>query len=269
VDDYENRWALPDWHSTLLWCRARNSQGMRCVIDVLGEYAKTIEQEEAATQAYLECARNIGQGRLNASVSVKLTAMGALADQARCLQNTLRVAKEAAHWTLPFEIDMEGRNIVDQTIDIAMACKATGYDTTLAIQAYLDRTPADLMRIIDTKIKPRVVKGAYSGDANDFVDIQGRFKRLVDVCLNRGVSFCVGTHDPELIEWVTGRSAEVSHLVEFGMLKGLGDMTKVEFVKNKWKVSEYVPFGEDRAGYDDRRRIYLKRLEDLGRKPAP
>jgi proline dehydrogenase len=269
VYDDENRWTFPDWHSTLLWCRARNAQGIRCVVDVLGEYATTVEQEAAATKAYVECARNIGKNRLNASISVKLTAIGAHNDQARCLQNALRAAKEAARWTLPFEIDMEGRNVVDLTLDTAMACRSTGYDTTLALQAYLDRTPNDLIRVVDAKIKSRIVKGAYSGDVKDFGEIQERFKKLVDYCLRRGAAFCVGTHDPELIEWVTQRAADVSHLIEFGLLKGLGDLTKVEFVKNKWKVSEYVPFGTDRAGYEDRRRVYLKHLAEFGRKPTP
>ena len=41
MDSESDRWTLPDWPRTLEWCQMRNSQGIRCIIDVLGEYATT------------------------------------------------------------------------------------------------------------------------------------------------------------------------------------------------------------------------------------
>jgi hypothetical protein len=40
MDEADDRWALPDWPSALAWCRGRNREGIRCIIDILGENAK-------------------------------------------------------------------------------------------------------------------------------------------------------------------------------------------------------------------------------------
>ena len=39
---------------------------------------------------------------------------------------------------------------------------------------------------------------------------------------------------------------------------------KLDLIKNKWRVSEYVPFGPNRAAYEERRRTYLRNIERLG-----
>jgi hypothetical protein len=57
--------------------------------------------------------------------------------------------------------------------------------------------------------------------------------------------------------------------VEFGSLKGLADQTKLDFIKNKWRASEYVPFGPNRAAYEERRRAYLRSIGRLGRTATP
>jgi proline dehydrogenase len=82
---------------------------------------------------------------------------------------------------------------------------------------------------------------------------------------NSGQDFCVGTHDPDLIVWATVKMQEHPERMEFGSLKGLADQTRLDFIKNKWRVSEYVPFGSNRAAYEERRRTYLRNIERLGR----
>jgi len=269
VEELENRWALPDWHSGLLWCKARNSQGIKTVLDILGEDTSSKDDGYKSTEAYLDLLDSIATERLYASISVKVSALGYTHNKEICLENLLRIAKDAAARKVGFDVDMEGRSLVDFTLSCAESCREKAFPVTIALQAYLDRTPKDLERMLEKRARIRLVKGAYSGDATDFQDIQGRFKSLARVLLDSGRPFCIGTHDPELIVWSTVKFADVSDRVEFGMLKGLSDRTKLDFVKNKWTVSEYVPFGMNRAAYEDRRRIYLRHLEELGRAPAP
>ncbi len=181
----------------------------------------------------------------------------------------LALAHECASRRVGFEMDMEGRSMVDFTLDAAKACAESRCPVTLALQAYLDRTTRDVESALGSGVRVRLVKGAYAGDASDFMDIQGRFKNLARVLMEREVPFCVGTHDPDLIVWTTMKAADFSDKVEFGMLKGLSDRTKLDFVKNKWRVSEYTPFGENKVAYESRRRAYLHTLESIGRYPAP
>jgi proline dehydrogenase len=269
VTEYENRWVLPDWSSALLWTRARNAQGIKVVLDILGESSSTHKESETSKNAYIELLKAISTERLYASISIKPSALGYTVDKATCIDNILTIARESASKKIGFEVDMEGRSLVEFTLDAGKACAELRYPVTLALQAYLDRSPKDLETVIASGIRVRLVKGAYSGDTSDFMDIQGRFKALARALIEKGTSFCVGTHDPELIVWTTAKTAEQSEKVEFGMLKGLSDMTKLDFVKNKWRVSEYVPYGANKAAYEARRRAYLQMLTSIGRQPAP
>lgn len=266
---FGDRWALPDWQSTLIWCRERNAQGIRCIVDVLGESARDESQAEQAVKAYLHCARSIREGFLDASLSVKLTALGALFDRDLCRENTLKVLMGASGQRVGFEIDMEGRTLVDYTVETALACANEVKPITLAVQAYLDRSMGDLERLYGTGIKVRLVKGAYLGDASDFSEVQKRFFSLFEVLLNAGRPFCTGTHDPEILAWIGDRAEDDKDLVEVGFLKGLADCAKPKLQSQGWRVAEYVPFGSSRVAYESRRRKYLLELERLKRSPAP
>jgi len=127
----------------------------------------------------------------------------------------------------------------------------------------------DLRKSLQAGLKIRLVKGAYRGDSEDFVEIQNRFINLFDMLLAANVEFDVGTHDPEILknmgEKLTGLRRS---MVCFGFLKGLAENTKARMITEGFKVSEYVPFGDNRRAYITRRHIYLKKLSELGRMPA-
>ena len=269
VAEYANRWALLDWHGALLWTKARNARGIKCALDILGEHVKDEDEMLRSKAAYLALIRSISSEKLFASATIKPSSLGHSWDKYECLQSILELADAATKHKVGFEIDMEGRSMVGFTLDAAKACANTGFHITVALQAYLDRTPSDMDSMLDNKVRVRLVKGAYAGDTSDFMDIQGRFKALVRRLAESGASFAIGTHDPDLIVWATVKMQNEPERIEFGLLKGLADKTKLEFVANKWRVSEYVPFGENKVAYEDRRRAYLAHLAALGRSPAP
>jgi proline dehydrogenase len=265
----ESRWALPDLQSVVNLCALRNSQRIRCSIDILGEYARAEQQAVRSVEAYLAVAEAISDYRLEASLTIKLSALGALSDRDRCRENVKKIAEDVARRKIRFEIDMEGQGLVTFAIDTAIRCARNKQQVSLALQAYLDRTCDDLERVEESGITVRVVKGAYVGSTADFVEIQQRFKYLVKALRARSAFFLVGTHDPELINWIKMQTEASQNLVEFGFLRGLADRTKVALAKEGWRVSEYIPFGENRAAYESRRQKYLNELHELGRKPAP
>jgi proline dehydrogenase len=57
--------------------------------------------------------------------------------------------------------------------------------------------------------------------------------------------------------------------IEFSFLRGFSDWTKERMASEGWKVTEYVPFGSNKEGYETRHKTYLRRLDELGRQPAP
>jgi proline dehydrogenase len=264
-----DRWTLPDLQKTVQWCKVRNSQGIRCVIDVLGEYAANDDQVSLSLEEYRACMRTISEQKLDASITVKLTALGSLYDKTRCKNNVLEIFKEAISHQVSFEIDMETKNLVPFAIETAMACANEKHLLTLALQAYLDRTPEDAKVACEAGIKIRLVKGTYHGDITNFEMVQKQFMKLVEKIFESQNPFSVGTHDPEIIDWVMDRASSNRSLVEFGFLKGLGDQTKTNLVRQGWRVSEYVPFGKSSEAYVTRRLNYLRTLDRLGRHPAP
>lgn len=264
----EDRWALPDLASALRWCRKRKAEGIRCTLDVLGENARSKAEAAGSVEAYVSCARAVEENGLDASISVKLTDLGALFDENVCQENLRTLSRQAASRGVGFEIDMEGRPLVDFTVKAALDCAAEG-PLTLAVAANFDRTPEDLKALLRRGIRPRLVKGAYPGDVTAFEEVQERLKGLVEMALDAGVPFCLATHDPVVIGWALQHVPKEKGLLEFGFLMGLSDVTKTELAAQGWAVSEYVPFGSRRTAYEARRLKYLRELSALGRAPAP
>ena len=270
MDSEPDRWTLPDWPSTLAWCQTRNAQGIRCIIDVLGEYAANEEAADSARVAYLDCIGKVHQNKLKASISIKLSALGTIFDADLCKKNALILAKEALCQDVGFEIDMEGKQSIDFTIEVTKACAAAGVPVTMALQAYLKRTLYDFDDLQGLEnIRIRLVKGAYVGDDLDFHITNESYKLLVQALTYLEKPYCVATHDPEILDWMKFSGTVDTDKVEFSFLKGLADQTKLAFVKNKLYVSEYIPFGKESGPYVTRRLKYLHDLEVLNRSPVP
>ncbi len=268
MEDTVNRWALPDWPTTLKWCKKRNSQGIRCTIDVMGEDIRNEEEAKKIVEVYMLCTKNIKEEDLKASLAVKPTAIGAIFDKTLCQDNLGKILEEAARQNTIVEIDMEGSPLVEYTLEMASSFSSQA-SLTIALQAYLNRTLDDLKKVIEKGIKVRLVKGAYKGDIEDFKTIQDKFKELFEFLLDCNTPFFVGTHDPELIEWMKEKASKKKEFIEFGFLKGLADNTKIELAKDGWLISEYIPFGKDKSAYEMRRKHYLQELKKLGRVSAP
>jgi proline dehydrogenase len=263
----DDRWALPDLASALNRAGERKRQRIRCSLSVLEEYVKGPDESFRSATGNIACLRGIASRQLDSALSVKLTALGAIFDRDLCMEHLRMIAKEAAKLHVPLELDMEGRGLVEFTIEAARACREVHDQVTIALQAYLDRTRSD-MRAMDTqRISVRLVKGAYIGNVTDYFEIQARFKTLAEEALDIGSPFSAGTHDPDLVAWLEERMAEHKDLIEFGFLMGLADRTKAGLVAEGWSVSEYIPYGLSNTAYTARRERYLGDLAELGRMP--
>ncbi|MEW6710011.1 MAG: proline dehydrogenase family protein [Candidatus Riflebacteria bacterium] len=262
-----DRWALQNIDEALKWLEFRRQQGIAVALDALGEYAQSPAQAKESLDSYKNCLLSLPGDCKNVAVAIKLSAIG-LNFNLKLAQENLRQLIDLARKTKNLiEIDIEGTPTVEATI--AMACKFAekGDGLVLALQAYLDRTQADIQRAVKAGLKVRLVKGAYRGDSEDFKDIQNRFLQCFKSLLETGRPFDVDTHDPVLLEKM---KAEIKNKgqVCFGFLKGLADQTKLDLVKSGYAVSEYVPYGANRKAYEMRRQLYLKNLEKTGLSPA-
>jgi proline dehydrogenase len=247
----------------------RKVQGIRCTLALLAEYARTMEEARNATEGDIACIQAIAPEQAGTSLSVKLGAIGSIFDKNASRDHLLRIAREAARYGVPLELDMEGKGSVDLTLDAAIACRKEHPPVTVALQSYLQRTGEDLRRMVSQGITVRLVKGAYLGDYSDHAQIQELTEQDARILKELRAPFSIGTHDPDLIDWIIREFAGEKDLVEFGFLKGLSEVTKIRLALDGWKVSEYVPFGPGGDAYVLRRERYLRDLEGAGRVPAP
>lgn len=261
-----DRWTLPDLDAAVRRCRAQNARGIRCILAALGEYARDERQVRENLERSSAAVAAIDEHALDASLTVKMTAIGALIDREAARDVLLRLSREAREHGVDLEMDMEGRRFVGTTVDAAVACARQGAGVTLALQAALDRTPDDLERIVRHGIRPRLVKGVYPGDTDDPDEVRRRLRALAAGLLDRGVPFSAGTHDPDLVTWLLEHP---DGTVEFAFLMGLSDETKLRLAGEGRAVAEYVPFGEQAGIYVARREAYLARLAAEGMAPVP
>jgi proline dehydrogenase len=267
--DPGNRWTLADLDQALARCREQNRHHIACTLHVLDEYTQTREAVDAVNDAYQKTISAISSNGLAASVSIKLSSLGALFDGDLALEQTYDLCRSANKARVGFEIDMEGRGLVGAAIEAGSRCANRNLPVTLAVQAYLDRTPGDFRLLLALGIVPRLVKGAYLGDVTDVPGIQKRFLDLVLEAARFEVSFHVGTHDPALIPRIQSLMEGHRDRVTFGFLMGLADQTKLRLAGEGWQVAEYVPFGSDPGPYVARREHYLRDLEQQHQSPVP
>ena len=267
--DPSHRWTLPDQASALAWARDRRARGIRCTLALLDEYARTADAARANVDADIACIRTIPPESAGTSLSVKPSAIGSLFDPNTTIGHAIRIAREASLNGVPLEIDMEGKGAVDLTLDAAIACRKEHELVTVALQSYLRRTGEDIRTMVAKGIGVRLVKGAYLGDYDDPAQIREATRKDAGLFRELHAPFSLGTHDPDLIDWVIRKFGDEKGLVEFGFLKGLSETTKIRLAGEGWNVSEYVPFGAGGDAYVMRRERYLRDLERSGRVPAP
>ncbi|MDD1664757.1 MAG: proline dehydrogenase family protein [Methanomicrobiales archaeon] len=267
--DASHRWTLPDQASALAWVTERKSQKIRCTLALLQEYARTMDEAQRSVEGNIACIQGIAPLQAGASLSLKLSAIGSIFDPKASLDHVLKIAREAAQYQVPLELDMEGKGSVDLTINAALACRKEHPNIIVALQSYLRRTGDDIQRMVSQGIGVRLVKGAYLGDYSDFTQIQQMTEQDCGILKALQAPFSIGTHDPVLIDRIIRVFDDERSLVEFGFLKGLSEMTKVRLTAEGWRVSEYVPFGPGGDAYVYRRERYLQDLGNSGRAPAP
>ncbi|MDD1675197.1 MAG: proline dehydrogenase family protein [Methanomicrobiales archaeon] len=263
------RWSLSGLDEAVEYCKDRNAHHIRTILADLEEYARVEEDTLHTVRGSIATLDAIRTNALDASLSLKLSALGVLFDQNLFERNLTFILDRARKCGAAVEIDIEGRGLIEITLSTLIHFAKEGFSITGAVQAYLDRTSQDIDTLLAGGVRIRLVKGAYQGDVTEFTEIQERFKTAFQTLAASKKPFSVGTHDPEILAWIEAIGGEVKDHLEVGFLMGLGERTKIDLASQGWHVAEYVPFGQSGAPYTARRERYLTMLETLGRRPVP
>jgi proline dehydrogenase len=238
-----------------------NRESKMATIDVLGEAITSPAEARTIAAAYHDVFDAIERERLDANVSVKLTALGLELDYDLCRENLEGVVRHAEASSNFVRIDMEDSSTTDDTLRLYRELRAAGLDNLgIVLQAYLRRTLADIRDLAELQPNVRLCKGIYVEPEEiafqDSEAVRASFMLALDALLDAGCYVGIATHDELLIDDGLRQAAERELArvdYEFQMLlgvrAGLGDW----LVRDGHRLRLYVPFGEYWYPYSLRR----------------
>ncbi|MES2949015.1 MAG: proline dehydrogenase family protein [Pseudomonadota bacterium] len=244
--------------------RQLNAQGYSATVDVLGESVTSLAQAESTAAEYLQVLDAIQTHGLDASVSLKPTAMGLLLDSSQCEQWLERILQSAQHNGTSVCLDMEDVRCTQAEIDMFLRLRARHGHISLALQAYLQRTHRDIETLLRNHSDLRLCKGIYLEDHSHLVEqawrdrtaINPHFLAHVASCFEADRFVAIATHDAALIAQtitLAQRNGVDKSRFEFQMLLGVCEPLRDQLLATGYAVRIYVPYGRDWYGYSTRR----------------
>src|SRR3954469_24599119 len=183
-----------------------NTRGITASLDLLGESVHNEAEARAAGQAYVNMLDRIYERRLDANVSVKLTAMGLDISEDLCVAIMHRILQRAREYRSFVRIDMESTEYTQRTLDLFEQRLYPAYreNVGIVLQSYLYRTFADVEHANLVKARVRICKGAYKEPesaaypAKKYGD--SSYIRCLHALMKYGNYPGIATHDESIIK---------------------------------------------------------------------
>jgi proline dehydrogenase len=233
--------------------RRLNEAGLHANTTLLGEEIPTPEGAAAAVASYVEILDRLAAERLRANVALKLTHLGLSFDEETAFGNVQSVVAHAGGLGLFVRIDMEQSAFVEPTLRTYERLRDAGHENVgVVLQAYLYRSPEDLLRILPLEPNVRIVKGAYLEPPEiahpEKRDVDAAYVRLVETGLRAGAYVAVATHDERIIRHVQAfakREEIARERFELQMLYGVRPALQRRLAAQGYKMLVATPFGPD------------------------
>ena len=232
--------------------RQLNAAGITATLDLLGESVHNEAEARESARAYIEMLDRIRESKLNANVSVKLTAMGLDISEDLCVANMQDILDRARDHESFVRLDMEGSDYTQKTLDLFYERLYPSYRANVGIvlQSYLYRTSADVEEANKASARVRLCKGAYKEPATvaypEKKDVDDSYLRCMRSLLTNGHYPGIATHDEAMVR-ETKRFARDNDIksdqFEFQMLYGVRRDLQEKLVREGYRMRVYVPFG--------------------------
>ena len=232
--------------------RDLNARGISASLDLLGESVHNEREASAARDEYLTLLDRIQAAKLNANVSVKLTAMGLDIDNELCVGIMRDILTRAQAYDTFVRLDMESSAYTDVTLQLFADRLYPAYKANVGVvlQSYLYRTFADVEHMNALRARVRICKGAYKEPPAvaypDKKDVDANYVKCMQELMLKGNYPGIATHDPVIIaeakRWAKEQQITPDRY-EFQMLYGVRRDLQESLVKEGYRVRCYVPFG--------------------------
>ena len=232
--------------------RQLNSKGITATLDLLGESVRNESEARESARAYIQMLDRIQSARLNANVSVKLTAMGLDISEDLCVANMQNILDRAREHSSFVRLDMESSEYTQKTLDLFYERLYPSYrgNVGIVLQSYLYRTGSDVEEANKANARVRLCKGAYKEPPAvaypEKKDVDDSYLRCMRALLTNGHYPGIATHDEAIVR-ETKRFVRESDIrndqFEFQMLYGVRRDLQEKLVKEGFRMRVYVPFG--------------------------
>jgi proline dehydrogenase len=246
-------------------------QGLHVSLDHLGEDTINPDQAAAIKDGYLHLLKALSDAGLAraAEVSVKLSALGQVFDQALAYEHAHEICAAAAAAGTTVTLDMEDHDTTDDTLDVLARLRRDFPGTGAVLQAYLRRTEGDCRELATEGSRVRLCKGAYAEPESvafpSAVEVDRSFVRCLNILMTGAGYPMVATHDPRLIAIAEDRAKwfdRTPETFEFQMLYGVRPDEQLRLARHGYTVRSYVPYGT--AWYAYLMRRLAERPANLG-----
>ena len=239
---------------------ALNREGAMATLDVLGEDLTQRHEAEATRLIYERLLDAIVERKLEANISVKLTAMGLKIDPGLALEQMTQLCAHAKRLGSFVRIDMEDSTCTEATLALYDRLRQDADNVGVVIQAYLRRSVDDVDRLVERRANVRLCKGIYIESRKiayrDRDIVRRNYAFLLERLLKGGCYVGIATHD-EILAWEGMRLVRELRLptdsYEFQMLLGVDEPLRRILIGAGHRLRVYVPFGERWYQYSLRR----------------
>jgi len=250
---FANRFVAGETLDTALAAAARlNTRGITASLDLLGESVHNEAEARASGDSYVAMLDRIYQQKVDANVSVKLTAMGLDISEDLCVSVMHKILQKAREYRTFVRIDMESSEYTQRTLDLFEQRLYPAYreHVGIVLQSYLYRTFADVERANLIKARVRLCKGAYKEPETvaypDKKDVDANYIRCMHELMLKGNYPGIATHDEAMINEAKRFAKEkqiAPNRFEFQMLYGVRRDLQDRLVREGYRMRVYVPFG--------------------------
>jgi proline dehydrogenase len=271
------KWAAgQDMEDALIAAKSCNMKGQKAILNYLGEDNTEEERINRTTKEYSDLLERLHADQIDGCISVKPSQLGLCISYELCLKNLKAIINRAMKFRVLVWIDMESSKYTDDTLMLYLDLFAHYPEIGVVLQSALRRSASDLLHLMEVGAKVRLVKGAYhENEEIAFVhheEINANYIKLLEMLFSRNymningvenaLKFAVATHDSKLIEYAIklSKTAKIGiKNFEFEFLKGIRDELKRDLVQERFRVAEYIPYGDEWLPYSVRRLSERKR----------
>jgi len=231
---------------------AQKIQGLGLAIDYIAENAKDVNEAQREARELVRIIKALETRHLVASLYFDLSQIGLSLDQDLFFENMVEVAQEAGNAGVEIIINTDGQDNIDKILEMHEHLCYHFQNVGVSLQAHLNRTAADLTKLIKRPGRIRLIKGEHDTSSDipsvSSADVYVSYCSSMETLLASQHACTISTHDALLLHdahtFITDRNLR-SDRVEFEMPYGIAIDRLRMMQRRRYHTRISIPYGPD------------------------